>query len=343
MNNNEYIVQPNENGGYDLILGGVGLDAHATMDLINELKTKGIVPVSTEVTPYINGAINMPLIKDNALRFTDERLEKNYDMSHNTDTDPGLKPSEEDLYEQSDLKQLENSENELSQRDVKIMARQLDFMANRKQIEGHTYGENISFYQYNYNNVEYHVTIYNEPSKRHDYSRPVTQHFEKPTSYYILDGYNGNVSEINLTWLASNDKILLHPNEGLNSVKLNVENIDDMYIAPDIAAKNKNESLDFDISVKPSLRSFFNLTSFIQGNKSIIGNVNIKDSDNKLFNTIVSKLFQINGLNVTFTKDEMDKMLQQASENLEQNYDMSMNPNAEPGLKPIEEGHRKTR
>ena len=116
-----------------------------------------------------------------------------------------------------------------------------------------------------------------------------------------------------------------------------------MYIAPDVAAKNKIESLDFDISVKPSLRSFLSLNSFIQGNKSIIRNVNIKDSDNKLFNTIVSKLFQINGLNVTFTKEEMDKMLQQVSENLEQNYNMSMNPNAEPGLKPSEEEHHKTR
>lgn len=343
MNNNDYIVQPNEKGGYDLILGGVGLGAHETMDLINELKTKGIVPVSAEVTPYINGDVNMPQINDNAQKFTDDRLEQNYNMSIDPNAEPGLKPSEEDLYEQSDLKQLENSENELSQRDVKIMTRQLDFMANRKQIEGHTYGENISFYQYNYNNIDYHVTMYNEPSKRHDYSRPITQHFEKPTSYYILDGYNGNVSEINLTWLASNDKILLHPNEGLNSVKLNVENIEDMYIAPDVDAKNKIESLDFDISVKPSLRSFFSLNSFIQGNKSIIRNVNIKDSDNKLFNTIVSKLFQINGLNVTFTKEEMDKMLQQVSENLEQNYNMSMNPNAEPGLKPSEEEHHKTR
>ena len=31
------------------------------------------------------------------------------------------------------------------------------------------------------------------------------------------------------------------------------------------------------------------------------------------------------------------------SEALEQNYNMSMNPNSEPGLKPIEEGHHKTR
>ena len=30
-------------------------------------------------------------------------------------------------------------------------------------------------------------------------------------------------------------------------------------------------------------------------------------------------------------------------ERLEQNYNMSMDPNSEPGLKPIEEGHHKTR
>ena len=178
MNKNEYIVQPNEKGGYDLILGGVGLSAHEAIDLMNELKTKGIIPTSAEVTPYINGNLNMPQINENAQKFTDKRLEQNYNMSTSPNAEPGLKPSEEDLYEQSDLKQLENSENELSQRDVKIMTRQLDFMANRKQIEGHTYGENISFYQYNYNNVDYHVTMYNEPSKRHDYSRLITQHFE---------------------------------------------------------------------------------------------------------------------------------------------------------------------
>ena len=344
MNNNEYIVQPNEKGGYDLILGGVELNAHETMDLMNKLKTKGIIPVQAEITPYINGAINMPQIKNNALRFTDERLEQNYNVSMNPNVEPELKPSGEDLYEQSDLKQLENSENELSQRDIKIMTRQLDFMANRKQIEGHTYGENVSFYQYNYNNVYYHLTRYNEPSKHHDYSRTVTKHFEKSTFYYILDGYNGNVSEIDLTWLSSNDKILLHPNEGLSSVKLNVENIEDIYIAHDITAeKNNIKSLNFDISTKPSLRSFFSLNSFIQANKSFIGNVNIKDSDNKLFNTILSKLFQLNGLNVTFTKDDMNKILQQTSEDLEQNYNMSVNPDTEPGLKPIEEEHHKTR
>lgn len=36
MNKNEYIVQPNEKGGYDLILGGVGLSAHEAIDLMNE-------------------------------------------------------------------------------------------------------------------------------------------------------------------------------------------------------------------------------------------------------------------------------------------------------------------
>ena len=98
MNNKEYIVQPNEKGGYDLILGGVGLGAHELIDLINELKTKGIVPVSAEVTPFINGDINMPQIKDNALRFTDERLEQNYNMSVDSSVELGLKPSEEEYH-----------------------------------------------------------------------------------------------------------------------------------------------------------------------------------------------------------------------------------------------------
>ena len=95
MNNNEYIAQPNEKGGYDLILGGVGLDAHETMNLMNELKTKGIIPVSAEVTPYINGNINMPQINENAQKFTDERLLQNYDMSMYPNAKPGLKPSKE--------------------------------------------------------------------------------------------------------------------------------------------------------------------------------------------------------------------------------------------------------
>ena len=66
------------------------------MDLINELKTKGIVPVSAEVTPYINGDVNMPQINDNAQRFTDERLEQNYKMSMDPNAEPGLKPSAEE-------------------------------------------------------------------------------------------------------------------------------------------------------------------------------------------------------------------------------------------------------
>ena len=107
MNNNEYIVQPNEKGGYDLILGGVGLGAHETMDLINELKTKGIVPVSAEVTPYINGDVNMPQINDNAQKFTDERLEQNYNMSMDPNAELGLKPSAEEpmIYSSEALEQ----------------------------------------------------------------------------------------------------------------------------------------------------------------------------------------------------------------------------------------------
>lgn len=340
--NNEYIVRKNENGSYDLILGGVGLDAHETVDLINELKTKGVIPVQAEVTPYITEDINMIQLDENAQKFTDERLKHNYEMSIDPDTEPGLKPLEENLYKNSDLEQLKNSENEISQRDIKIMTNQLDFITNRKQVEGHTYGEDVSFYEYNYNNIDYHLTLYNEPGKRHDYSRPITQHYEKPTTFYILDGYKGNVSEIDLTWLATNDKILLHANEGLNRVKLNAENIEDIFIAPDDAKKNKIKSLDFDISTKPSLRSFFSLNSFIQGSKPFIGNVNIKDSDNKLFNTLVSKLFKLNGLNVTFTKDEINKSVKLFSEELQHNYEMSMDPDAEPGLKPVEE-HHKTR
>ena len=94
--NNEYIVRKNENGSYDLILGGVGLDAHETMDLINELKTKGVIPVQAEVTPYITEDINMIQLDENAQKFTDERLKHNYEMSIDPDAEPGLKPSEEE-------------------------------------------------------------------------------------------------------------------------------------------------------------------------------------------------------------------------------------------------------
>ncbi len=96
INKNEYVIQPNPQGGYDLLLGGVGLGAHEIIDLINELKLKGIVPVSAEVTPHINGEIDMAKINENAQRFTDERLENNYDMSVNSYCEIGLNPSEED-------------------------------------------------------------------------------------------------------------------------------------------------------------------------------------------------------------------------------------------------------
>ena len=113
MNNNEYIVQPNQKGGYDLILGGVGLDAHELMDLISELKTNGIIPVSAEVTPYINGDINMPQINENAQKFTDERLQQNYNMSNDPEAEPGLKPSAEEpeIYHSEALEQNYNMSN----------------------------------------------------------------------------------------------------------------------------------------------------------------------------------------------------------------------------------------
>ena len=61
----------------------------------NELKESGIIPQNTEVTPYINGSNNMPEINEHAQRFTDERLENNYEMVHDPTAEPGLKPIEE--------------------------------------------------------------------------------------------------------------------------------------------------------------------------------------------------------------------------------------------------------
>ena len=95
INNNEYVVQPNTRGGYDLLLGGAGLSGTECTDLINELKESGIIPQNTEVTPYINGSNNMPEINEHAQRFTDKRLENNYEMVHDPTAEPGLKPIEE--------------------------------------------------------------------------------------------------------------------------------------------------------------------------------------------------------------------------------------------------------
>ena len=95
INNNEYVVQPNTQGGYDLLLGGVGLSGTECTNLINELKESGIIPENAEVTPYINGSNNMPEINEHAQRFTDERLENNYEMVHDPTAEPGLKPIEE--------------------------------------------------------------------------------------------------------------------------------------------------------------------------------------------------------------------------------------------------------
>ncbi len=95
MNNNEYIVQPNQKGGYDLILGGVGLSGQECIDLINELKENGIVSEEAEVTLYIIGMNNMPQINENAKKFTSETLQQNYNMSMDPNSEPGLKPIEE--------------------------------------------------------------------------------------------------------------------------------------------------------------------------------------------------------------------------------------------------------
>lgn len=95
MNNNEYIVQPNQKGGYDLILGGVGLSGQECIDLINELKENGIVSEEAEVTPYIIGMNNMPQINENAKKFTSETLQQNYNMV-NPDEESGLTPSAEE-------------------------------------------------------------------------------------------------------------------------------------------------------------------------------------------------------------------------------------------------------
>ena len=74
MNKDEYIVQPNELGGYDLILGSDGVDTQTITDLINELKVKSIIPVEAKVITYIYGVTYMSHFKDSAKKFTDERL-----------------------------------------------------------------------------------------------------------------------------------------------------------------------------------------------------------------------------------------------------------------------------
>lgn len=94
MNNNEYIVQPNEKGGYDLILGGVGLSGQECVDLINELKESEIILQDAEVTLYINGSNNMPQINEHAQRFTSEILANNYEMAHDPYAEVGNKPFE---------------------------------------------------------------------------------------------------------------------------------------------------------------------------------------------------------------------------------------------------------
>lgn len=96
LNNNEYAIQPNAQGGYDLILGGVGLGGTECVNLINELKENGIIPQDAEVTPYIDGGHNVPRINENAQRFTDERLETNYEMAHDPNAEIGLSQSEDE-------------------------------------------------------------------------------------------------------------------------------------------------------------------------------------------------------------------------------------------------------
>lgn len=103
MNNNEYIVQANEKGGYDLILGGVGLSGQECVDLINELKESGIIPQDAEVTPYIIGMNNMPEINENAQKFTDERLENNYEMAHDPYAEVGNMPFESEPVPEPEL------------------------------------------------------------------------------------------------------------------------------------------------------------------------------------------------------------------------------------------------
>lgn len=83
INYDEYIIQSNSQGGYDLLLGGVGLSERDCSDLIQELKENGIIPQGAEVTPYINGSSNMPKINKTSIKFTDERLKENYETTYN--------------------------------------------------------------------------------------------------------------------------------------------------------------------------------------------------------------------------------------------------------------------
>lgn len=91
MKNNQYIVQPNEQGGYDLILGSE-IDINTIENLIAELKMKAIIPVKAKVTTYINGITYMAKFKENAEIFTAEKL--------NPNSDTLLKPQSEPICKQ---------------------------------------------------------------------------------------------------------------------------------------------------------------------------------------------------------------------------------------------------
>ena len=94
MNNDEYIIQLNENGSYDLILGGVGLSGKEVEDLINELKADNVIPTDAKVNTYVYGSETAPEVNHKAKSFKDHRLQKNYEMAHNLDAKPSQKPSE---------------------------------------------------------------------------------------------------------------------------------------------------------------------------------------------------------------------------------------------------------
>ena len=77
-------------GDYDYYIYALNAEDYLVLDE-NNLTTE-----SSSYSYYINGYINMPQIKDNALRFTDEKLEQNYNMSVDSSAELGLTPSAEE-------------------------------------------------------------------------------------------------------------------------------------------------------------------------------------------------------------------------------------------------------
>lgn len=182
----------------------------------------------------------------------------------------------------------------MNNEDFELIQKEIDLQSGYEMVKQDSKGRDV--FKYTYNGVQYYL------EKAWTWladEKGLTSQVEL-LGYNRLIGYEGEADQIDLSWMSFDDRIFLTPNNGLKKITVNSSNIRNMIIF------NKDFiTLDFDIILNPSTKDFLNLKTFINNSKSIIGKINF-NSDNEMFNYLVSRYLSLYGITPSFSLNESE-------------------------------------